>query len=311
MRATLVRLCDRAHPSLWAVLAGYLLLIVARLVDAAVTDPSLATALAVIFEVAIFAVPGGLCWLWQRRAAGGSRPDSLWLVRPSARRIPICAAALVGLACLGTVLTVLLRSSDAQTGSFELYRTFLARPDGTAADVIRLTLCYALLPAVCEELMFRGLICRDYRGDGAVVTLLISSLLFGLLHLDARLLPLYIISGAVLCLLLYATRSLGCCIAVHLLYNMFGIFVQPYLTALYQTTGSRALFLMISVALLLLAAAVFCVCAARLYRARDDSGVDYPTALTPSALLETLRQCVISLPLWLCAIIFVIGVMAF
>lgn len=313
MRAKLARLCDRAHPSLWAVLAGYLLLIVARLVDAAVTFPGLATALAVIFEPIIFIVPGGLCMLWQRREAGGQDGGlrSLWLVRPSARRIPICAAALVGLACLGTVLTVLLCGSDAQVAGFELYNTFPAHTDGTVADFIRLTLCYALLPAVCEEFVFRGLVCRDYRGDGAAVSVLAGSLLFGLLHLDLRLLPLYIACGAVLCLLLYATRSLACCIAVHLLYNMFGIFIQPYLTTLYLTTGSRALFLMISVALLLIAAAVFCGCAARLYSARGDAEVDYPVALPLTSRLEALRRCAMSLPLWLCVIVFVIGAVVF
>lgn len=310
MRAAFARLCDRAHPSLWAVLAGYLLLIVARLVDAAVTSPALATALAVIFELAVFAVPGVLCRLWQRRGANGEL-RSLWLSRPSARRVPICAAAVVGLACLGTLLTVLLCGNDAQVVGFELYSTFRVHTDGSAADVLRLTFCYALLPAVCEEFVFRGLVCCDYRGDGAAVTVLVSSLLFGLLHLDARLLPLYIACGAVLCLLLFATRSLTCCIAVHLLYNMFGIFVQPYLTTLYLTTGSRALFLMISMALLLITAAVFCGCAARLYSARGDAEVDYPIDLTLTSRLEALRRCATSLPLWLCAIVFVIGVLAF
>ncbi len=308
MRAALTRLLRVEHASAWAVLAGYLLLIVARLVDAEVSDPHISTLLAVIFELIIFILPAALYLLLRRERPEAGR---LWLVRPSARRVLPCAAALVGLSCLCTLLTLLICGNDTAAGGFELYSTFTARADGSLGDSLRLIVCYALLPAICEELMFRGLVCADYRSSGAIVATVMTSLLFGMLHLDLRLLPVYISAGVVLCLLLFATRSLISCMAVHLLYNCFGIFVRPYLTAFYLTTGSRALFLMLAVALLLISAAVFCFSAARLYRTYDDAAVDYPVGLGAAELPSAARRAVVSLPLWLCAVVFIIGVIVF
>ena len=193
--------------------------------------------------------------------------------------------------------------------------------------------------------MFRGLVCFEYRSGGVVRSVVMSSLLFGMLHLELKLLPVYIVSGVVLCLVLYATRSLIACVAVHLLYNIFAIYLQPYLSSFYLTTASRALFLMLLVSIMLIAALVFCMSSARLYghyraNAVSDSGScadsaeqsdchdnpeqsadtdctghsdrpDYPVGLTPEELLRSLRDGALSLPFILSIAIFFIGVIIF
>ncbi len=334
-------------PSAWAVLVGYVMLIVARLADSFVTNPHHATWLAVVFELAIFVIPGWVCICLSPK-----RPtlSELLIRRPCARNIIPCASALVALICLAFLLTVLLCGDSTAAGSFDLYNTFTVQINGGFWDNIRLILCYALLPAVCEEVIFRGLVCRDYRTGGAVRSVIMSSLLFGMLHLDLRLLPVYIVSGVVLCLLLYATRSLAACIAVHLLYNIFGIYLQPYLTSFYVTTGSRALFVMLTAALMLAAAAVFCHAASKLYcsyateeRAAAEAGgkaiapdtdthplssgtsesgltgspvtgyvsPGYPVGLTPEKQMSLLYSSVVSIPFLLCVAVFIIGIILF
>lgn len=336
--------------SAWAVLFGYVMLIVARLVDSRVTNPHLSTFLAVIFEIAIFVIPGAVCVYLMRRLPQRTRPtpSALFLTRPDARRILPCASALVGLCCLAFLLTILLCGDSTPAGGFDLYNTFTARGGEGFFGNVRLIVCYALLPAVCEEFMFRGLVCFEYRSGGVVRSVVMSALLFGMLHLELKLLPVYIVSGVVLCLVLYATRSLIACVAVHLLYNIFAIYLQPYLSSFYLTTASRALFLMLLVAIMLIAALVFCMSAARLYghyraNAAPDSGdcadsagqsgrpgrhdqpeqsagtdctghsdrPDYPVGLTPEELLRSLRDGALSLPFILSIAIFFIGVIIF
>ncbi len=334
--------------SAWAVLFGYVMLIVARLVDSRVTNPHLSTFLAVIFEIAIFVIPGTVCVCLMLRLPqqlARPTPSALLISRPDVRRILPCASALVGLCCLAFLLTILLCSDSTPAGRFDLYNTFTARGGEGVFGNVRLIVCYALLPAVCEEFMFRGLVCFEYRGGGVVRSVVMSSLLFGILHLELKLLPVYIVSGVVLCLVLYATRSLIACVAVHLLYNIFAIYLQPYLSSFYLTTASRALFLMLLVAIMLIAALVFCMSAARLYghyraNAASDSGncadsagqsgrhdhpkqsagtdctghsgsPDYPVGLTPEELLRSLRDGALSLPFILSVAIFFIGTIIF
>lgn len=322
--------------SAWAVLFGYVMLIVARLVDARLTNPHLSTLLAVSFEIAIFVIPGVVCiYFMQRQPQQRVRlsPSALFITRPSARRILPCASALVGLCSLAFLMTILLRGDAAPEGGFDLYNTFTARGGEGAIGNLRLIFCYALLPAVCEEFVFRGLVCFEYRGGGIVRSIIISSLLFGMLHLELELLPVYIVSGIVLCLVLYATHSLIACVVVHLLYNIFAIYIQPYLSSFYLTTASRALFLILLVATLLVAAAMFCLSASRLYGHYQRSSMperdhctdpaarsvevdmrtspDYPVGLTPDEQLRSLRDGALSLPFILSIATFCIGVILF
>lgn len=293
--------------SVWAVLWGYVMLIVARVVDARLTDPTPTAWLTVVFELVIFVIPGlGCAWLMRGQLSW----DSLYLTRPSLRHILPCLCAAAGLCGLCLLLTLLICGDSTPTTPFNLYNTFASHGGDGFGDDLRLILCYALLPALCEELMFRGLVCLDCREGGVAQTALVSSLLFGMLHMELKLLPVYIVSGAVLLLVLYATRSLICCIATHFLYNLFAIYLQPYLSSFCLTAGSRTLFLIFAVALTLIAAALFCFSAARLYQGYDST-LAAPDRQSAEAILLSIRDGVLSLPFLLCVAVFAIGVILF
>jgi hypothetical protein len=70
----------------------------------------------------------------------------------------------------------------------------------------------------------------------------------------------------ILALTLYATRSLFGAMLAHFLYNIFGLFGQPYINNLYHITGSMKLFLFLMILCFLVSAGIFCGEAARLYR---------------------------------------------
>jgi len=119
-----------------------------------------------------------------------------------------------------------------------------------------------------------------------------------LLHFNLRHLPVYLFAGIILAMTLYATRSLFGAILAHFLYNIFGLFGQPYMSNLYQNTGSTELFFFLVTAVCIISAAVFCGEAARLYRLYlyKAYSADYrkPVIKNPSVLrdsyLDILRQ---------------------
>ena len=50
------------------------------------------------------------------------------------------------------------------------------------ADTVRLVLAYGLLPAFCEELVFRGIICAEHEKHGILYASAVSALFFAFLR---------------------------------------------------------------------------------------------------------------------------------
>ncbi len=79
----------------------------------------------------------------------------------------------------------------------------------------------AIIPAIFEELVFRGVICRGLRLNySPVVAIIVSSLLFGVIHMN----PWQLVSGFVIGLSLawiyVKTDTLSLCIFVHFVNNL-------------------------------------------------------------------------------------------
>ncbi|HEX9059392.1 MAG TPA: type II CAAX endopeptidase family protein [Clostridia bacterium] len=77
--------------------------------------------------------------------------------------------------------------------------------------------------ALCEEAMFRGVILRGFEKAGTVTAILISSLLFGLLHLDFEKLLGTFILGALICFFTYRTNSIFAGMAAHFTNNAIAV----------------------------------------------------------------------------------------
>ena len=126
-------------------------------------------------------------------------------------------------------------------------------------------LAFAALPAICEEFVFRAILCREFEDKGVFRAVVISSVFFALLHFNIKNLLVYLFCGCILALVLYATRSLWGAVLAHFLYNIFGIFGQPYIATLYRLTKDSRLLIMIVGIIFFLSAALFCSRASKLY----------------------------------------------
>ena len=192
----------------------------------------------------------------------------------------VILSAIVVLIAGCTLLAMLCGMMKSQS-SFTLYGTFKSSYDGTVVGAVRLILAYGILPAVCEELVFRGILCAEYERYGILYSALISSLFFALVHFDIFAFPVYLFSGLVLALVMYVTRSVIASVIVHLGYNLFGIFVQAGLSGYCNSTGSVGLLVILLIAFLLLGAAFFCGETARILRGRaKPSMLDSPSVIS-------------------------------
>lgn len=92
--------------------------------------------------------------------------------------------------------------------------------------IVLLFFSTAVVPAFVEELMFRGMIYSNLRPYGRGVAIVISAVLFGLMHQNAGQLLYATAAGVVLAVVYEMTRSFWCCVLLHFFNNFFSIIEQ-------------------------------------------------------------------------------------
>lgn len=89
-------------------------------------------------------------------------------------------------------------------------------------------LVMAVLPALLEEMIYRGYILRTLRPYGNVFAVIVSSLLFGLMHGNLRQIPFAFIVGLVLGLLYVLTDNIWMSITVHFANNAISVLMEYF-----------------------------------------------------------------------------------
>lgn len=112
--------------------------------------------------------------------------------------------------------------TDMQVSQYQMIEDFL-----TTDGVIWFGLFHiALIPAFCEEILFRGYILRAFEKSwGIVVGVIVSGVIFGLFHIQlANLLPLATL-GIILALMTWLSGSLWPAIVAHFINNGAAVLV--------------------------------------------------------------------------------------
>ena len=268
------------------VLVIYALLLLSRFIDSAFLSRESEYLSIILLQLMIFPIPAYLYIRLKPREFAGSlrlrglRLSHLFLIL-SASLVLICGCTLLGMLC---------GMMTAQP-SFTLYDTFASVNDGSVGATVRLVLAYGLLPAFCEELVFRSILCAEHEKHGILYASVVSALFFAFLHFDLTALPVYLFAGVLLSLVMYVTRSAVAAMIVHLCYNLFGIFVQAGLSGYCRGTGSIGLLVILLIALLLLSAAFLCGEVSRIlrHRARVDL-LDNPEDISTPGLNKLLPR---------------------
>ena len=291
-------------PSL-LVFATYALLLFSKILDLTLINRENEYYTVVILQLMIFLLPGAI-WC-KYRGESYLRGLRLRLPRPSSFLIILFATLLM--ISGGLLLSVLFGGLESLSRNFSLYDTFISKSNGTIPSNLYLLIAYAVIPAICEEFIFRGILCHEYEKGGVVRSITFSALFFAMLHFNPINILTYLFSGVILALVLYATRSLFAAIITHLLYNIFGLFGQRYMNTLYKITGSETFFIFIVAFIFLLSAALFCRQGAKLYKKHLYEGISSsyrrPVAKTPEQIRASFLEIVLEPATILCVIFYI------
>ena len=255
----------------------------------------------------IFLLPGAI-WC-KYKGEGYVRGLRLRLPRPSSFLLMFSGTLLM--ISGGLLLSVLFGGLESLSQNFSLYDTFISKSNGTLPSNAYLLIAYAIIPAICEEFVFRGILCHEYEKGSVVRAVAFSSLFFAMLHFNPINILTYLFSGIILALVLYASRSLFAAVITHLLYNIFGLFGQRYMNTLYKITGSETFFVFIVAFVFLFSAALFCRQAAKLYQKHLYDGISSnyrkPIAKTPEDMRKAFLEVIFEPATILCVIFYIVA----
>ncbi len=137
--------------------------------------------------------------------------------------LSVVALALLGVFFFidfGALWSILLEALGLHPGSGEI-----ALPASTSGLMLSV-LCIAVLPAVCEEFVFRGAILSGLEGSGAKRAVLASAIMFALLHGSLAGLPMQFVIGVILGWLVVYCDSIYAGLIYHTTHNAATILLQ-------------------------------------------------------------------------------------
>lgn len=91
---------------------------------------------------------------------------------------------------------------------------------------LEIVLSLIIIPAVCEELFFRGIILSEYRKYGTANAVIVSSVCFAMLHFSLENIFIYLFTGLLLGCVTAVSRSIVPSVALHLLSNTLSLYAS-------------------------------------------------------------------------------------
>ncbi len=153
----------------------------------------------------------------------------------------------------------------------------------------------AILPAILEELLFRGVIRAEYSKYGGAAAIILSSVTFGFLHFSPVRFPIYFFCGIILALTASAADSILPSVIVHVANNLFVLYFEKYVYRIAgKHSGGLILLTFIVVLVTLISAILF-------FTKAENQYWDFATKNKPAPLIK--KKSIAELPLFAQAIL--------
>ena len=171
-------------------------------------------------------------------------------------------------------LTLLLGGAYTASEGMTLLGTFTAGKNEFTYSYPYLIFTYVLLPAVIEEIFFRGVLFKQLGKISFPYAAICSAALCALFSFSLGGFIPSLFFGIVMAFVMYTTGSLFSCIAVHLLFNLYRLFVESNVAEYYLSGASNALLLLIVFFVLLVCSLLFVSECIRIYRKKAADVAD-------------------------------------
>lgn len=216
---------NQPRPTLFAA-SGFVLLAavglwISTLLELLLPDAGMAIVNA-LYYLPFMLLPVGLYMLRQPGLVPAMRLNALPV-------LPTLSAALLGLLSV-YVASMLSAVWGTALDALGLRGLSGAPVPQSEAELVTSILTLAAMPAICEELLFRGFVLSAWESRGTWFAMGVTAVLFALLHGNLYGIPAYLLVGAVAGYLAFALDSLYAAMIYHTVYNA-SCLVLPYLAS--------------------------------------------------------------------------------
>ena len=216
---------NQPRPTLFAA-SGFVLLAavglwISTLLELLLPDAGMAIVNA-LYYLPFMLLPVGLYMLRQPGLVPAMRLNALPV-------LPTLSAALLGLLSV-YVASMLSAVWGTALDALGLRGLSGAPVPQSEAELVTSILTLAAMPAICEELLFRGFVLSAWESRGTWFAIGVTATLFALLHGNLYGIPAYLLVGAVAGYLAFALDSVYAAMVYHTVYNT-ACLVIPYLAA--------------------------------------------------------------------------------
>ncbi|MBR6682065.1 MAG: CPBP family intramembrane metalloprotease [Clostridia bacterium] len=194
----------------------------------------------IILQVMIFILPG----IFYCKIRGKSVTDNLRLKMISPSKIWFVFSCFGVLVFGSTLINTATFYWFKGAGQYSLYDTYV--PGGSGwTDIVYVVIAFAVLPAITEEFIFRGVLLSEYSDYGVGIAIVASAMMFSMLHFNLSQFFIYFYCGIVVAYAVYVTGSLLSAVLLHLLNNVYAIFFESVLWDVIKAPNSIIFFLFV------------------------------------------------------------------
>lgn len=224
-------------------------------------------------------------------------------------KILVTLLAVVVLVLGDTLIRLFLYPAGLIDSVFTPYYYYLK---GVQPGVLYTLVTFALVPAVCEEFLFRSVLCAEYESEGVVTAVVGSSILYGMFSMSFGYFPIYFFAGLIFALVMYLTKSVFAAIICHLCYNLYQIVAADTVkTILIKPQSTGFLIFTVAAAFITALAALFGECE-RIYYGYALKGVEADYAKScPKFSLRRFSEALLSPTFLVCVLLFVVAAIQF
>lgn len=224
----------------------------------------------IVIQILIFIIPGIIyCKLGGEKTVKGLRLRTFGL-----NKLLFCVFSVCTLISASGLVKLGLYELGYSSPNYTLYANYLPTSMSGFTDIVYIILAIAVLPALTEEFVFRGIILSEYRASGCknYAAVAFSTVLFGMIHFSLGQLPVYLLGGATFAIIMIVTDSLPAAMLAHIINNAFSLLFESTLLRLINQSDSMIFVMFIFGTAFLIFLIVTLHLAEKIYLSRALSG---------------------------------------
>ncbi len=208
-----------------------------------------------------------------------------------------------------TLLKLFIYQISSHSGDYSVYSYYL---NGTDPGVLYLLITFALMPAICEEILFRAIICAEYESSGVITSVLASAMLYGMFGIAFGNFPVYFFAGLMFAIIMYMTRSIFASMLCHLIYSVFNLAAGETVRTVITKPQSTGFLVFALGSLFLVCLLVFFGECERIYYGYALAGkkADYADAC-PKFSLKKFSEALLAPPFLVAVLVFIVAAIQF